>query len=176
MQTVDLMTLANPWVKLKTENFTATDFATLKSTLTRPSGDGVVDLLTEAVSPGAKIPNGIVFRPFGTDANDEVFNLRVYGWSQEIKTKSWENILLAELAITLGNIQGTADCAITDNDFEADTIAITYGNSNVSVEAVSPVNNVRGASVRMDIFGSQILQFDFDMDTAASGNLIYRMI
>src|SRR5512139_3726977 len=162
MHGVTLLTMSGMWEKLKSTNFTSAAFGTIKSTLTAPSGDGVIDMLNGA-APGAPVQNALLFRFFGTDANNENFNARVWGWSQERTTGSWEAVLLAQFAVTLGNIQGTTGCAITADDFEADTIVLTYGASADSA-INSPANDVRGAYARVDYQGSSKVQVEFDMN------------
>lgn len=174
MSGVNLMTVANSWTKLASSNF-ATTFGTLKSTLTEPTGSNVIKTLNSGA--GAAIQNAILLRFFGTNASDNTGKVRVWGWSKESSTGSWENVLLAEFAITLGNIQGTANCAITANDFEADTITLTYGNDDVDVSINSPANNVRGAYAQVDIKGSQKVQIEFDINSSATDlNCLYKLL
>lgn len=166
-----LTTQSHPWRKHKATNFTDASFAARKSTLTRPSGSYVV---YDRGNAGESL-NTLLLRFFGTDTNNTNFNARVIGWDQETTTGSWEFQILAQLACTLGNVQGTASCAITADDFEVDTIAVTYGNANVSVEAVSPANDVRGAVVRIDTYGAKVVEVLYDRNSsAASCNALWK--
>jgi hypothetical protein len=175
MHGVTLLTMSGMWEKLLSSNSTSASFGTLKSTLTAPSGDGVIDMLNGA-SPGAPVQNALLLRFFGAEASNEAFNARVWGWSQERSTLSWEAALLAQFAVTLGNLAGTASCAIVATDFEADTIALTYGAS-VDVAVNSPANDVRGAYARVDCQGFSKVQIEFDMNSsAASANCLYKRL
>lgn len=175
---MEIETVTGPWTKLKATNFTNASFGTLKSTLTEPSGDGVIDLaVPETKGRGGSVDNALILKFFGTSASDQTANCRVWGWALEATTLSWENVLLAQFALTLGNLAGTASCAITASDFEVDTIALTYGNDDVVVSIVSPGNDVRGAYVMLDAIGFPKLQVEFDRNSsAASLNALYRTI
>lgn len=169
---MNLTTARHPWRKLKATNFTDNGFAARQSTLTRPSGNYVVYDLPDGTQTSL---NTLLLRPFGTATNNNTFSIRVLGWDKELTTGSWEFQILCELACTLGNIQGTASCAIAAADFEADTIAVTYGNANVSVEAVSPANDVRGAVARIDTYGAQIVECLFTTGgVATSMNVLWK--
>ncbi len=168
---MNLSTQRHPWKKLQATNFTDTSFAARKSTLTRPTGAGVIDL----GSGNANVLNTVLLKFFGTDTNNQNFNVRVLGWDQETTTGSWEFQLLAQFAVTLGNLAGTALCAMVAADFEADTIAVTYGNSNVSAEVISPANDVRGAVARVDAYGATIIEVLFDRNSSAvSANALWK--
>jgi hypothetical protein len=170
-----LKTVSPNWVKLKATNFTDTSFAARKSTLTEPTGDGVVDLS----NPGqTSVQNGVMVKFFGTDANNENFKVRIYGWHRCLTAVagvySWEHILLADLACTLGNLAGVASGSILDTDFEVDTITeVTACN----VDLVSPASDIRGAHVMLDVKGASKIEFLFDRNSsAASANALYRLI
>jgi hypothetical protein len=157
------------WKKLLSANGTDTSFAARKSTLTRPSGSGVID-----AGDGTFTRNAILLRPFGTDTNNNTFLLRVLGWNLEISTNSWEYALLADLSVTLGNIQGTAGCAIAAADFEADTITEATA---MGVDLYSPTADVRGAFCRIDTQGAQIIEILGNRNSsAATWNTLYRFI
>lgn len=169
-------TQSGPWTKAKATNFTSS-FATLRSTLTKPViGDAIIAMAHSEA--GGIIANNLLIRPFGTDTNNNTFKLCVVGWDRCLVAAgvySWEMILLAELLCTFGNIQGATGCAIAAADFEVDTIALTYGNDDVSIDIVSPANDVRGASFAIDCKGCQIVQVDGDLNaSAASWNFLYK--
>lgn len=174
---MEVETVRAPWVKGKLTNFTGVSFAALKSTLTKPSGDGIIDLNSE----GGVTANALLFKFFGTDTNNENFNIRIYGWAEckglGTDKDSWELVLLCQLAVTLGNLAGTANCMITATDFEADTIAVTYGDDKVSVDVVSNAADVRGAHIVVDTKGFGLVQVDGDLNNSAvSWNYGYKRI
>lgn len=175
MSAVTLLTASSAWQLLGSSNFTDASFATLKTTLTKPSGAGVLDFISGGVQ-GKPIPNSIILRPFGTANSNDTFKMRVWAWSHELSTGSWENQLLGEFLCTLGNVVGVASCAINASNREADTIAKTYG-SDVDISINSPANDVRGAYVRLDLQGGELCQVQFDMNSSATGaNALYRTI
>ncbi len=170
-----LQTLSGDWQKLKATNFTSADFGTLKSTTTEPTGDGVIDMANKS---GAT-QNGIRIKPFGTDANNETFSMRVWGWDRILLggIYVWENILICEVACTLGNLAGAALCAITASDFEVDTITLTTPAASTSIYIhTQAVADVRGAFLFADTFGSRLVQIEFDMGTGASANALVRSL
>ncbi len=171
-----LETLSTPWNKLLAANSTSASFASRVPTLIEPTGGGVID----ASSPGIVGQNGLVLRFFGTDTNDETFNARILGWSQTKVSGinlCWDFILLAQFQLTLGNLAGTAGCAITATDFEADTISITYGNEDVTLAVVTPGNDVRGAYAVVDLMGALKAEILFDMNSSAvSANCLWRKV
>lgn len=175
------MTTAESWRKLKATNFTTSSFAATlgQSTKTKPTaGDdvGVIEMIPADIRPGACAPDAVLLKFFGTDADGETFNCRIFAWAIEETNQSWESSLIAEFALTLGNLAGAAGCAIAAADFEVDTIVLTYGNDDVDVSIVSPANDVRGAYARIDGLGGRLLTAHFDLGTGASGNLLYRKI
>lgn len=165
-------TLCTDWQKLKTTNFTDTSFATVGPTAIEPTGDGVIDCVGDT---GAIVQNALLAKFFGTSANNQNFNVRILGWSRWLNANgvyTWDFIILCQLAVTLGNLAGAANCIITATDFQADTIVVTYG-STLSGEApseniVSPANDVPGAHVLVDTKGSRKVQFQFDRNSSAA--------
>ena len=151
----------------------ATAYGALVPTETEPTGDYVVN----TASDGRRSADLLDFVPLGKDANNEDYQMRVYGWSRQYVANSptvWVPTLLLQLDVTLGNISATAIAAST---FMADTIAYSAGDAGAKI--VSPANDTPGYVV-LDIMGAQKLQFDFDCDTgssqAAGGSVIYRLV
>lgn len=176
---MNINTVASPWVKLYSANSTNASFGTVKSTTTKPtvsSTSGVFECLAGA-APGALVQNAVLLRFFGAGSNNNTGKVRVWGWSQERTTGSWENVLLAEFAITLGNLAGAASCAIASTDLEADTITLTYGNDDVDVSINSNAADVRGAYARVDTQGSQLVQVETDLNSSSTSlNCLYRLL
>jgi hypothetical protein len=130
---------------------------------------------------GRATPNSVLFRFFGTDASNETFSARIWGIEEGVSdvvstaTRSWQPTLLAELAITLGDLAGVAGTLIVAADFEADTIALTYGASQDIVLVTT--TDVRQAWARIDFLGFPILAVEFDDGgSAASCNGLYRWV
>lgn len=151
-----------PYQKAFSENSTTTGGFTAKApTTTEPIGTGVV--LCER--PGGGAPVNVFIVPFGSDANNEAFALRLIGW-RNIGTL-WIPARIGEWTITLGNI------AVSDlgtNNFIADTIVAV--DDRPEVQPYSPANDHPG-SITTPVFGFTKLEFLVNRDSAASGNALY---
>lgn len=175
MSSVQVDTIASSWQRLFATNSTASSFASRAETLTRPvhsSTQGIIEM-----SPGGGAgPNGLMLLFFGTDANNENFNARILGWDYSLLAgvEVWNFVVLCQFAVTLGNIAGVAGGEVSATGFVADTIALTYGNDDVSVDITSPANDVRAHAI-LDTKGCRIVEVQFDMNSsAASANCLYR--
>lgn len=175
------MTTAESWRKLKATNFETTSFAATlgQSTKTKPVADadtGLIEMIPSDIRPGASAPDSLLLKFFGAGSNDQTFSCRIFARSLEESMQSWESVLIAQFALTLGNLAGAAGCAILDTDLECDTIVLTHGNDDVDVSIVSPANDIRGANARIDGLGGRLVTVHFDMTGATSGNLLYRKV
>lgn len=136
--------------------------------------------------PDGQQPNSIELRFFGENASNDSFSARIWGLTRgsslvgSTATESWEATLLAELLITLGNIQGVDGTLIENASFEADTIVKTYGASE-DIVICSPANDLRGAWARIDHRSFPMIGIEFD-DAVNSGtpadacNCLYRWV
>ena len=152
---------------------TSTAFTDKEPTVTKPTGDQVIDVtaLAEAVSVGAHVPDHIELIPVGTDAADETFDMRLWGWTFEPGNGMYWPRLLVELNCTLG----TADlpAALATNGLLCDTISLAAGDSDASLN--SPANDTI-ANALVDIRGCDLVEIDFDSTGAASMNVHYRFV
>jgi hypothetical protein len=177
MGALALATAYSPFRRVKATNF-ATSFQTVRQQKTEPTFDGLLKTFSPPANQfGGLVQNWLLLRPYGTDANDEAFNMRVWGMRAALGDTdgdvSYEFQLLAQFACTLGNIQGAANCLIGASDFECDTITLTYG-ATADVQIVSPANNERGAWCAVDMRGCVCPLVDFDMNSsAASANALW---
>lgn len=165
---------AYPLRKALATNSTAADFTAKTPTATKPTGDGVFEVFDMAIGQAIEtyMPQYINIIPFGTDANDEAFTMRLWGWSKVAGGNGalWIPQMLVELTVTLGNIAATA---IAADHFLADTIAIAAGDADAAV--VSPANDTP-ASILVHLRGVELFEFDFDKSTAAAMNAYWRMM
>ncbi len=169
-------TMAGRWQRTHTTNSTATSFATRNETLVQPVGEGIIEM--SGNSEANAVPNGITMLFFGTSADNQNFNARVLGWDFSLVAgvQVWNYVMLCQFAVTLGNLAGAAGGEITTTGFVADTIALTYGNDDVSVDIVSPANDIRAHAV-IDAKGFRKLEVLFDRNSsAASCNCLYRKL
>lgn len=160
-------------------NATADSFTAKTPTTTKPTGVGVFDLfdITYGVGTHPLLPEFLQLLPFGSDANDEAFDLRVWGWSKtdDRPTPIWVPQMLALLAVTLGNVAATD---LGANNFLADTIVVTKGadeESGFGAAVINPANDMP-ASLMLGLRGCELIEFAVDVGTAASGNCLWRPI
>lgn len=144
-------------------NSEAADFTAKVPTTTNPSTNtGFHDLSSSLLGFVAKgeSPEWLQVIPFGTNSNNDVFDMRVWGWSKIFAVDKWVPQLLAQFAVTVGNIaQGET------NTFMADTIVKTYGGDDVDI--ISPVADVTGSAI-IHLRGCQLIEFDFDLGSGAA--------
>lgn len=138
--------------------------------------------MREGGAPGAAICNSIIFRFFGNNANNLTFSARIWGIEEgsdnviTVATKSWEVTLLAQFLATLGNVNGVAGTLIAAADFEADTIATTYGATN-DITLNSNATDVKQAWARLDNLGFPQIGVELDDGgSATSCNGLYRLL
>jgi len=165
------MTVISPSLrKAFTSNQTTNGFDTLIPKITEPSGDGVFDLWSRALGVGidGHIPRYIDLIPYGTNADNETHNLRLWIWSKVVGEELWIPELLLQLAVTLGNIDGSV---IGTGVLMADTIAITYGDT-----AAPSTTNAADltASILCHLRGCRYIQFDTDIGTGDALNCFWR--
>lgn len=163
-------------------NATTTNFTDYNATSTEPSGTGIIDLGSHAYGFGAVgyIPTFLQLMPFGTDADDETFDMRVYGYSPTVATDLVTDTtlyipqLLLDVSVSL--------CARTFSDhtanaFLVDTLTVNIGAADNAEwrSLISPgaVENTAG-SVLINTRGCRYIRFDFDLITAAAANCLWR--
>lgn len=156
-------------------NSTATAFTAKIPVATKPSGTGVFDVFAAAlgIATAHCLPKFLQVIPFGTDADGETFDLRVWGWSRVLGGNLWVPQLLTQLAVTLGNVSGAA---IGTNHFLSDTLVATDGavaDSGTGTSILSPENDTP-ASALIHLRGCELIEFDFDLGTAAAANAYWR--
>lgn len=165
---------ALPLSRALTTSSAATAFTAQIPKATEPSGAGVFDLLSKSLGwgGGVVVPSYVQLIPFGTDANDETFDFRLWGWSKVGVSSLYIPQLLIDVSVILGNISGTAIAAST---FMADTLTVNDGPiDNGPWRSFIDAQEDLSASVLVHTRGCRYVSFDFDMITAASGNCFIR--
>ncbi len=163
------MLTINPLRRARTTNSTSTGFTAKIPTTTEPITSltgGVNDLLDPTLSLhlGQAASRFLEILPFGTAANNNTFDMRVWGWSKTIDaTPLYIPKLLLQLNIVLGNVDGSA---IASNTFFADQITIAYGDTNAPV--ISTANDTP-ASIIVHTRGSRYIEFDWDLAGISEG-------
>lgn len=167
-----LKTQAGVYRKARSSNATDSAFASKVPTSTKPSGTGVITLMTNV--PGQPIPNLIEVCAYAVANNNDTFNFRVIGWKQlgsDPNTSLWVPRTLAEIACTVGTAAVAASGKdLLTTELFADTMSLTVGNANVTVNIVSPADNTI-AYASIDIQASPIVEIIFDDGTGGSGGM-----
>ena len=172
-----------PWRRWLTTSSTATSFTAPAPTLTKPSGDNTV----ETGHKNQCIPRYCQVMGCGTDAANETFDCRIWGWARCPDLNSppgdlWVPAPLVFATFTLGAMTGVAGSNVmAATDFVCDTIVITGeyvstadttndGHSQV----FSPAADL-AAVLCFGVKGYELLQADFDSTGSASSNLLYAL-
>lgn len=169
-------TLSTNWRRAFVTNPTDSSYPSTASTATEPTGDGIHN----AGFGGIKAQNGIVVMPFGIGDDDDVFNMRAWGWTRlgdNPETSIWIPMLLADFVCTMSTSTGVANKLLLSTERLCDTITLTTGNDDVSIDIVSPTGNVPAHAV-LDLKGSQKVTFTFDQHTGSptSFNTLFRFV
>ena len=161
---------------------TSTSFTAQIPTATEPTGTGVIDLLDRdtGVGTGIDIPSWLQLIPYGTDGNDDTFDMRVWGYVPTTAAVYVPQLLL-DVSVILGNIAGTAigtgvfmPDTFTLNDAAADLDGAFEHSPWVSLN--SPAEDLIG-NILLHTRGCRYLKFDFDLaggQEAVSMNCLWR--
>lgn len=168
-------TLAQPLRKARSVNQTSTSFVSKAPTATEPTGDAgtatgasVLGLQYASGGPGR---NSVFVIPYGTGNENDTFSVRVIGWRcaepGNRETLLWIPVVLVEVVVTLSTTVGVAGKAVVATERFADTIGITTGNANVSVDINSPADNTI-ATFLVALKGAQKLELSFSTNSSAT--------
>lgn len=170
----ELMTFAGTLARARTTNATDTSFAAKIPTVTEPTGAGIIDLAT-----GQVMHNNLFLIPFGTDADNETFDMRIIGWRKASLSGSadiWLPIPLLQVSCTLSDdMLGVAAAALLNTEFLADTItaAVAFTEyAGISYQLSSPANDTP-AHILLDCKGCKKIEVLFDLTGAAGANAFY---
>lgn len=165
------MTHVYPFRRARTTNSTSTAFTAKVPTATEPTGAGVFDLFDAdlGLATNTFSPSHVMLMPFGTDANNETFALRLWGWSKLHSPgitghDYWVPFIIADLAIVLGNIAG-----IGSGEFLADTLTITKASGEDWFRNTVATENDTPANIILHLRGARKIEFDFDLAGALEG-------
>lgn len=168
-----LETLSTPFFKARSVNQTSTSFVSKLATATEPRGDAATatGASVQELTGATVSQNGIMVCPYGTGTNNQTFNMRVLGWRSvgtNVQTKLWIPVLLCQFACTLSStLVGVATKVIVATELFADTLTLTYGNDDISVDIVSPANDLP-AHALVDVKGCQKLELTFETGSSAT--------
>jgi hypothetical protein len=159
-----------------TTNSTSTGFTAKTATATNPApisstsvADGLVSGKYNLLDPKLGLHQGnntgryVNIIPFGTNGNNDTFDMRLWGWRKVSGVDLWIPTLLVQLDVILGDIVATA---IAADNYLADTITIDAGDE--SSPLISPENDTPGmASIHLR--GCELIEFDWDLAGAQEG-------
>lgn len=176
-------TLGLDFTKIRATNTTDASFPSRLIRATEPSGigDSVAQATASAVFDcrggfGNVVQNAVKIEPFGAGSNNNTFSLRVIGWKRVVDRASpgdvnlwvWRPTVLVELACTISSTDiGLVGKCVAATDLFADTITLTTGNDDVSVDIVSPTGDL-GAHAIVDLKGSQLYEITFGTGSSAT--------
>lgn len=155
-------------------NSTATSFSAKIPTVTQPTGAGVWDLLDASNrNKDGGTAKYVQLIPYGTDANNETFDMRLWGWNKTADaTPVWIPQLLLEVQCTLGNIDAAA---IAASHFMVDTIVIVEGDT-AGAEGLINTAADTPASILVRLRGVELIEFAFDLTGGAAANCLWRTL
>jgi len=163
-----LQTPIYDFAKTRATNSTDSSFPSVAATATEPTGAGVIDMRQGGAS---RSYNNLLLVPYAVASDDGTFNLRVWGY--RFSTDLWVPVLLCEVACTCCTMVGVAGKSVLNTERFVDTMTLTYGSANVSVEVLSPANNLTG-HLLLDTKGMQYVQVVFDINAnVTSMNALY---
>jgi hypothetical protein len=112
------------------------------------------------------MPEFVQLIPFGTNGDNDTFDMRMWGWSKVHLTELWIPQLLLQVNVVLGSASGAAIAADT---FLADTLTLVEGSSEKTLaDLISTADNTP-ASALVHTHGCQLIEFDFDLAGAQEG-------
>lgn len=177
--------LAAPFVKARTTSCDHNGFQSRIPVRAEPLTAATATTTSQEVFPLADVQgyqgairSGILVIPYGTGSDDNTFSVRVIAWnvigSNTPGTQLWVPLVLAEVQCTLGTTTGIAGCQVANTELFADTITLTTGNANVSIDINSPADNTIAHFV-IGVKGAQKLEFNFTTGGVATDcNCLWR--
>jgi hypothetical protein len=157
-------------------NSTSADFTAKNTQATEPSGAGVFDLFEEGYNVGLDVPRWIKLIPFGTDGDNDTFDMRLYGWNKVRGSDIYVPQLLIDLSVVLCARTATTIAAST---FLADTLTINDGPAaDGTFRNLIDCQEDMVASVLVDTRGCRWIEFDWDLagaQAAASMNCLWSL-
>lgn len=168
--------IASPFRYALATNSTATAFVAQTPTTTEPSGVGIFDL-TKPDHGGFElgVPEYIQLIPFGTNGNNDTFDMRLWGISKIASADIWVPQLLVDLSVVLGDI---AASDIAANTFLADTLTVNDGAAdNGPWRSIIDAQEDLVASIMVHTRGCRYIKFDWDLaggQEAVSMNCLWR--
>lgn len=142
-------------------------------TNTEPTGSGV---LTPVSNNKPYTINQIILMPFGTNAANLTFTMKVFGWAVVANSAMWVPVLLSSWTCTNGAAVGVSGQKPANTDFMADTVV----KVQTGLEAGNGLGFSNGLDVGgfvvVDVLGFSKVQVNFTLGSATGANALYRLI
>ncbi len=160
-----------------TDNTTAT-VAMPAPTIVEPTGDGIISMVTGS---GILSQNMLDLMMVSKAADGAAVNMLIVGWRPlrgvaGSTVDLWLPKPLAQYAFTMSTLTGVATSLLGTAYRFPDTVALTFGNANVSDMYLSPVGtygNTAAAWVRVDAAGHPKIGIYFGDASQAGTNCLY---
>lgn len=171
------MATCHPFKAVLTANSTSTGFTAQNTTTTDPAGTtGVIDLLegSSKFQYSGNVPSWVQLMPFGTNGENDTFDMRVYGLNAILgATPIFVPQLLLDVSVILSALTATHIAADT---FLADTFVLNDGAADLDgafeqspwVSVISPAEDLPG-SILLHTRGCRYLKFDWDLAGGQEG-------
>lgn len=180
------MILSRPIRRLRTTNENASAFASKVPTITKPSGDGVLDLTKN----GNIVPSKIMLWPILLSSDNDVSSMRILGWNSVLLdtfVTLWIPTIIGEFVCTACGCVGVAGAAVLNTERFCDTIVpvagrledydIAAGTAEISDVAILSPTNDTPAHIYMPTRGFEMLEATSDQTTGTGTfNVLYRFI
>lgn len=160
-----------------TYSSTATSYAAVAAKTAEPVS---VDSSTPTGNTAVMKSNGasLYLMPFGTDAANEAFGVRLVGWRKltgvDGSTPLWVPTHLGDVTCTLGTSVGVASQLVINTEYFADTLALVSGGW-ADIKLIQTASDLP-AAILVPSKGFNYIQALFDLDTAASANLLWGVV
>lgn len=169
--------IAGPWRKVFSTNSTNNSLADLPTaTLPTTSTAGVIELAA-GLGAGAT-PRWLVFRVYGTNANNETVQVKLDGFAVGPGGVYAPEPLVQVTATFSSTLAGpSATSSPTSSEYYADTIAIDTGfGDGESAIVKSPADDKGIAHVLVDVRGYALVKFVVDIGTCDDANVEFRVL
>ena len=144
--------------------------------------NGIIDLSGGGgLGVDQESPDGLFILPYGSNAANEDYQMRFWGWRRVSSKESgygdlWIPHLILEIDVTLGDLGGD----LPTGYFMADTITIQDGDTNYQKKFASATGDLTPAYLLLDPLGAQLIEVEADLDhvgtAAAAANILYSPI
>lgn len=179
-----MQTVYSRFKKARSVNQTSSSFVSKIPTGTEPAGDAGTATgasIIDNLGTGGMVNNQMLVAPYAVASDNNTGSVRVIGWGvvgNEPTTWIWVPVLLAEVAFTLDStLVGVAGRDIVATEMFADTLSVSAGNENVSVEKCSPADGVSVAHFVVDLKGFKKIELSFSTGgVSTSCNALYKFL